>query len=114
VIYSDRPVKVIRSAAVIGITILALMVPAIASAGARAGSPSRLSRTAPSRLASSAQDTQTSDRGKDPHPGPRHHDPAVAADPSGDLPYTGLNLLPETLLGVALLGAGIILRLRRA
>jgi hypothetical protein len=32
----------------------------------------------------------------------------------GSLPDTGLNLLPETVLGIALVGAGVGLRLHRS
>ncbi len=36
----------------------------------------------------------------------------VSATPDGDLPYTGLNLLPETIAAVALILGGILIRLR--
>jgi LPXTG-motif cell wall-anchored protein len=56
-----------------------------------AGSPSsQLTPTAPSRLSTPKSTT------------------------SGSLPNTGLNLLPETIAGVALLGAGVGLRARRS
>jgi hypothetical protein len=35
----------------------------------------------------------------------------ASAAPNGDLPYTGLNLLPETIVAVALILGGILLRL---
>ena len=37
----------------------------------------------------------------------------ASATPNGDLPYTGLNLLPETIAAVALIFGGVLLRLRQ-
>jgi hypothetical protein len=39
---------------------------------------------------------------------------AASATPNGDLPYTGFNLLPETIAAVALILGGLLLRLRLA
>lgn len=73
---------------------LAMPVGAVA-AGSTTSTTSQITPTAPSRL------TPTSAS-------------ATGAAPRGSLPNTGYDLLPETVLGLTLVGAGIGLRLRRA
>jgi hypothetical protein len=113
VIYSVRPVKFIRFAAVIGIMILTAAVPPSALAGVVFKSPDALTLKAPSRLRSHAGTSRPGASTGDPKADPKHGDPITTAHRNTDLPYTGLNLLPETLIGVALVGAGIALRARR-
>jgi hypothetical protein len=80
-------VKSVRLAALIVTCAIGVAAPGQALA---AGSPSsQITPTAPSRLST----------------------PKPAA--SGTLPNTGLNLLPETIAGAALLAAGVGLRARR-
>ena len=64
--------------------------------GSTTTTSSQITPTAPSRLTTTSA-TATS-----------------TASPSGSLPNTGYDLLPETLLGLTLVGAGVALRLRRA
>lgn len=68
----------------------------VLAAGSTTTTSSQITPTAPSRL------TTTS--------------PAATGTTSqrGTLPNTGYDLLPETLLGLALVGTGVGLRLRRA
>jgi hypothetical protein len=113
VIYSVRPVKFIRFAAVIGITILTAALPASALAGAVFKSPDALTLKAPSQLRSQAHTGRSGASATDPKADPKRADPPPATA-HANLPYTGLNLLPETLIGVALVGTGIALRARRA
>jgi hypothetical protein len=81
-------VKTVRLAALIATCAVSAAVPSQALA---AGSPSsQITPTPPSRLS-----------------------PPKSTTP-GSLPDTGLNLLPETIAGVALLGAGVGLRARRS
>ena len=61
------------------------------AAGSTTTTSSQITPTAPSRLTTT-----------------------TTAAPSGSLPNTGSDLLPETLLGLTLVGAGVGLRLRRA
>ena len=61
------------------------------AAGSTTTTSSQITPTAPSRLTTT-----------------------TTAAPAGSLPNTGYDLLPETLLGLTLVGAGVGLRLRRA
>jgi hypothetical protein len=89
-------VKSFRFAAAIASVGVSLAMPAGAvAAGSTTTTASQITPTAPSRLTSTT-------------PAP------AAAGPHGTLPNTGYDLLPETLLGLTLLGAGVGLRLRRA
>jgi LPXTG-motif cell wall-anchored protein len=87
VIYSSSAVKSVRLATIIAAAAVSVTLPGQALA---AGSPSsQITSTAPARL------TQT-------------------RTTSAALPNTGLNLMPETVVGLALLGAGVGLRARRS
>jgi len=88
-------VKPIRPALILATAALAAVpVPALA-----AGAPSsQITPTAPSGLTTPTTATT----------------PGVTTTTSGNLPNTGLNLLPETVAGLALVGAGIGLRARRS
>ena len=70
------------------------------AAGSTTTTSSQITPTAPSRLTTTSVTT-----------------PATATSTTrqgGTLPNTGYDLLPETLLGLTLVGAGVGLRLRRA
>lgn len=93
----SRPVKSFRFAAAIASVGVSLAMPAgVLAAGSTTTTSSQITPTAPSRL------TTTS--------------PAATSTTSqrGTLPNTGYDLLPETLLGLVLVGTGVGLRLRRA
>jgi LPXTG-motif cell wall-anchored protein len=64
------------------------------AAGSTTTTSSQITPTAPSRLTTTGDATTTT---------PQH----------GPLPNTGYDLLPETVLGLALVGAGVVLRVRR-
>ena len=66
------------------------------AAGSTTTTSSQITPTAPSRLTTTMPAATTT------------------AEPRGSLPNTGYDLLPETLLGLTLVGAGVGLRLRRA
>lgn len=66
------------------------------AAGSTSTTSSQITPSAPSRL------TTTTPAG------------STTAAPRAPLPNTGYDLLPETLLGLTLVGAGVGLRLRRA
>lgn len=68
------------------------------ASGSTTTTSSQITPTAPARLTTSATTTST----------------ATTTAPGGALPNTGYDLLPETLLGLTLVGAGVGLRLRRA
>jgi hypothetical protein len=89
-------VKSLRFAAAIASVGISLAMPAGAlAAGSTTTTSSQITPTAPSRLTTtSATATSTTSR--------------------GTLPNTGYDLFPETVLGLALVGAGVGLRLRRA
>jgi hypothetical protein len=89
--------KSLRFAAAIASVGISLATPAWAlAAGSTTTTSSQITPTAPSRLTTtSATATSTTTQ-------------------AGTLPNTGYDLLPETILGLTLVGAGIGLRLRRA
>jgi hypothetical protein len=97
------PVKSFRFAAAIASVGVSLAMPVGAvAAGSTTSTSSQITPTAPSRLTTtSATPTTTSAT-------------PTSTAPRGSLPNTGYDLLPETLLGLTLLGAGVGLRLRRA
>jgi hypothetical protein len=90
-------VKSFRFAAAIASVGISLAMPAgVLAAGSTTTTSSQITPTAPSRLTTtSATATSTTSQ-------------------SGTLPNTGYDLLPETILGLTLVGAGVGLRLRRA
>lgn len=81
----SQAVSRVRGIAAIITTVIAIAAPAAAQAAGVA--PSQITAKAPSRLDTNRQ--------------------------TGNLPMTGANLLPETLIGVGLVGAGVGLRVRR-
>ena len=90
-----RPVKSFRFAAAIASVGVSLVMPVGAvAAGSTTTTTSPITPSAPSRL------TTTS--------------PTATSQQRGSLPNTGYDLLPETVLGLTLVGAGVGLRLRRA
>jgi hypothetical protein len=89
-------VKSFRFAAAIASVGISFAMPTGAlAAGSTPTTSSQITPTAPSRLTATT---------------PGHG----ARTPRGPLPNTGYDLLPETLLGLTLVGAGAGLRLRRA
>jgi hypothetical protein len=89
-------VKSLRFAAAIASVGISLAMPAGALAtGSTTTTSSQITPTAPSRLTTTPATT-------------------TSTTSQGALPNTGYNLLPETVLGLTLVGAGIGLRLRRA
>ena len=88
----SRPVKSFRFAAATFSIGVSLAMPTGALAAGSTTTPSQITPTAPSRLTT----TTTS-----------------ATPQRGSLPNTGYDLLPETVLGLTLVGAGLGLRLRR-
>lgn len=98
------PVKTSRFAAAIVSIGISLATPAGALAAGSTSTSSQITPTAPSRLTTTAttttENTTTAATGTTPQ--------------RGTLPNTGYDLLPETLLGVLLVGAGVGLRLRRS
>ena len=97
----SRPVKSLRFAAAIASVGVSLAMPAGSlAAGSTTTTSSQITPTAPSRLTTTTATT-----------------PATATSSTaqgGTLPNTGYDLLPETVLGLTLVGAGVALRLRRA
>ncbi len=93
----SRPVKSLRFAAAIAWVGVSLAMPAGAvAAGSTTTTSSQITPTAPSRLTTTTA-TATG-----------------TTTPRGSLPNTGYDLLPETVLGLVLVGAGVGLRLHRA
>ncbi|HUY58333.1 MAG TPA: hypothetical protein VMV16_01365 [Solirubrobacteraceae bacterium] len=102
--------KSVRFAAAIAATGVALAVPAGASAsGATSTSASQITPSAPARLSTTktvqapATTTKTMQASA-----------TTSTAQSGTLPNTGLDLLPETVLGVALVGVGVGLRVHHS
>lgn len=88
--------KSFRFAAAIASVGVSLAMPAGApAAGSTTNTSSQITPTAPSRLTTSTA-TSTS-----------------RTPERGTLPNTGYDLLPETVLGLTLVGAGVVLRVRR-
>lgn len=86
--------KSFRFAAAIASVGVSLVMPVGAVAAGSTTTTSPITPSPPSRL------TTTS--------------PTVTSQQRGSLPNTGYDLLPETVLGLTLVGAGVGLRLRRA
>lgn len=72
------------------------------AAGSTTTTSSQITPSAPSRLTTTTPPATTAPSA------------TTTAAPRGPLPNTGYDLLPETLLGLTLVGAGVGLRLRRA
>lgn len=100
-----KPVKSLRFAAAIASVGVSLSLPAGAvAAGSTTTTSSQITPTAPSRLTTTAAAVTTTTT-----------PPATTTSAQrGPLPNTGYDLLPETLLGICLVGAGVGLRVRRA
>jgi hypothetical protein len=102
----------------LGIAILLLCVPVACAAGTTT-TPLPLVSSVPflTGTATTPAVTSTTPAVTSTTPAVTSTTPAVtsttaSATPNGDLPYTGLNLLPETIAAVALILGGILLRLR--
>lgn len=92
--------KPLRFAAAIASVGVSLLAPAGALAAGSTTTSSQITPTAPSRLTTTTPAATATSGG--------------TATPAGTLPNTGYDLLPETVAGIALVGAGVGLRLRRS